>query len=98
MFQGRFKSILIDADEYLKHLSRYIHLNPVRAGIVEKPEEYRWSSYPAFIGKTKAPEWLETGWLLPNFGKKKKLAIQNYKAFVDEVDSKTLENPAKNIV
>jgi REP element-mobilizing transposase RayT len=98
LFQGRFKSVLVDADEYLKHLSRYIHLNPVRAKIVQKPEEYRWSSYPAFIGKTKVPEWLETGWLLSSFGKKKKAAMQNYEAFVDGVDSDTLENPAKDLV
>jgi len=98
LFQGRFKSVLVDADEYLKHLSRYIHLNPVRAKIVQKPEEYRCSSYPAFIGKTKVPEWLETGWLLWSFGKKKKAAMQNCKAFVDGVDSETLESPAKDIV
>ena len=66
--------------------------------MVQKPEEYRWSSYPAFIGKTKVPEWLETGWLLSSFGKEKKAAMQNYKAFVDGVDSETLENPAKDIV
>ncbi|NVM21363.1 MAG: transposase [Desulfobacterales bacterium] len=98
LFQGRFKSILVDADEYLKHLSRYIHLNPVRAKIVEKPEGYHWSSYRAFIGTTKAPKWLETDWLLSTFGKKRKAAAQNYKAFVDEVDGKTLEDPAKDLV
>jgi len=58
LFQGRFKSILVDADGYLKHLSRYIHLNPVRAKIVTNPSEFSWSSYPAFIGKIKAPDWL----------------------------------------
>ena len=42
LFQGRFKAILIDADEYLKHLSRYIHLNPVRAKLVSGPSEYQW--------------------------------------------------------
>jgi REP element-mobilizing transposase RayT len=46
LFQGRFKAILIDADEYLKHLSRYIHLNPVRAAMVEYLKDYPWSSYP----------------------------------------------------
>jgi REP element-mobilizing transposase RayT len=49
LFQGRFKAILIDADAYLKHLSRYIHLNPVRAGIINTPRQYHWSSYPSFI-------------------------------------------------
>jgi len=45
LFQGRYKAILIDIDEYAKELSRYIHLNPVRAKVVEAPEEYDWSSY-----------------------------------------------------
>jgi len=60
LFQGRFKAILIDADEYLKHLSRYIHLNPVRAKMVSNRAEYKWSSYPAFIGKQKKPQLLQT--------------------------------------
>ena len=58
LFQGRFKAILIDADEYLKHLSRYIHLNPVRAEMVSSPAEYQWSSYAAFIGHQKAPQFV----------------------------------------
>ncbi|MCK5509237.1 MAG: hypothetical protein KAI50_12055 [Desulfobacterales bacterium] len=82
LFQGRFKSILVDADEYLKHLSRYIHLNPVHAKIVETSAEYSWSSYSSFIGKAKAPGWLETGWLLSQFGRKKRnqhrILKQNY--------------------
>lgn len=93
LFQGRFKAILIDADEYLKHLSRYIHLNPVRAKMVSAPAEYKWSSYPAFIGEIKAPQFLEINWLLFNFGKSKKKAKRNYKDFVENVDIKNLENP-----
>jgi hypothetical protein len=95
LFQGRFKAILIDADEYLKHLSRYIHLNPVRAKMVSTPSEYKWSSYSAFIGKIKAPQFLEINWLLSNFGKSRKEAKRNYKDFVEGVDMKTLENPNK---
>jgi REP element-mobilizing transposase RayT len=49
LFQGRYKALLIDVDNYLLELSRYIHLNPVRAGIAEKPESYRYSSYRAYI-------------------------------------------------
>jgi putative transposase len=97
LFQGRFKSILVDADEYLKQLSRYIHLNPVRANIVKRPDEYQWSSYPSLIGKTKQPEWLETNWLLSQFGTQKKHAIMNYKDFVENADIQTLENPAKDL-
>jgi REP element-mobilizing transposase RayT len=97
LFQGRFKAILIDADEYLKHLSRYIHLNPVRAKIVAIPSKYQWSSYAAFIGKLKTPSFLETDWLLSNFGKRKKEARRNYKAFVEAADITTVENPHKQL-
>jgi putative transposase len=98
LFQGRFKAILIDADEYLKHLSRYIHLNPVRAKMVRTPSKYLWSSYAAFIGKIKAPPFLETGRLLSNFGKSKKEAERKYKDFVEAVDIKTVENPHRHVI
>jgi REP element-mobilizing transposase RayT len=97
LFQGRFKAILIDADEYLKHLSRYIHLNPVRAKMVSSPSEYQWSSYSAFIGKQKPPQFLETDWLLSTFGKNKKQARQSYRDFVEKVDPKSLENPSDQV-
>jgi len=51
LFQGRYKSIIVDKDSYFHELSRYIHLNPVKVGIVKLPEEYKWSSYKAYIGK-----------------------------------------------
>jgi putative transposase len=97
LFQGRFKSILVDADEYLKQLSRYIHLNPVRANLVEHPDEYKWSSYSTITGKTKEPEWLESTWLLSQFGTKRKQAITNYKKFVEEADARDLKNPARGL-
>ncbi len=46
LFQGRYKAILVQKDTYSGELSRYIHLNPVRAGLAERPSHYRWSSYP----------------------------------------------------
>ena len=49
LFQGRFKAILVENESYSCVLSRYIHLNPVRAGIVQRPENYRWSSYPHYL-------------------------------------------------
>jgi REP element-mobilizing transposase RayT len=97
LFQGRFKAILIDADAYLKQLSRYIHLNPVRAAMVTGPDLYQWSSYSAFIGKKKPAEFLETSWLLSNFGKSKKVAQKNYRQFVEGVDINSLKNPSKQL-
>jgi len=93
LFQGRFKAILIEADEYLKPLSRYIHLNPVRTGLVSAPDAYFWSSYRALIGKAKPPSFLEVDWLLSNFGRKKREAMQKYRAFVESVDMRNLKNP-----
>ncbi|MCM8813098.1 MAG: transposase [Candidatus Omnitrophica bacterium] len=51
VFQGRYKSLLIEKESYFLELTRYIHLNPVRAKIVDKPEGYRWSSYTAYVDK-----------------------------------------------
>jgi REP element-mobilizing transposase RayT len=55
LFQGRFGDILVDKDNYLLGLSRYIHLNPVKAEMVATPEEYPWSSYRAYVGIEKNP-------------------------------------------
>ncbi len=51
LFQGRYKSILVDKNSYLLELTRYIHLNPVRARLVTKPEAYKWSSYRGYLTK-----------------------------------------------
>ncbi len=98
LFQGRFKSILVDADAYLKQVSRYVHLNPVRAKLVDTVVDHEWSSYPAFIGKTKAPEWLCVDWLLDQFGDDFKIAQHNYRQYVEGVDSEMLRNPSKKVV
>lgn len=50
LFQGRYIGELIDSDIYMLQTSRYIHLNPVKAKLVEKPAEYKWSSYSVYIG------------------------------------------------
>jgi REP element-mobilizing transposase RayT len=84
LFQGRYKSILVQADEYLHHLSRYIHLNPVRADMVKDPGDYIWSSYRLFISKAKVPTWLETDFILSCFDKDKQKARALYKDFVLE--------------
>jgi len=92
LFQGRYKAIVIDADEYAKELSRYIHLNPVRVGMVAKPEEYRWSSYPDYNGERKRPEWLSTEFILDFFGKGKNVS-KNYRKFVEDLLDREYESP-----
>ena len=62
------------------------------------PSEFSWSSYPAFIGKIKAPDWLETGWLLSTFGRREKEAINNYGDFVEKIEIKALQNPKEDII
>ena len=59
LFQGRYKSIIVEADEYFKELSRYIHLNPVKARIVNSPEEYKWSSYRTYISNADDSEIID---------------------------------------
>jgi REP element-mobilizing transposase RayT len=63
LFQGRYQAILVDADRYLLALIRYIHLNPVRAGLVSTPGDYPHSSHRAYLGDHSIP-WLHTAWVL----------------------------------
>ena len=95
LFQGRFKSILVQADEYLKNLSRYIHLNPVRARMAENPVDHEWSSYAAFVGARPSPAWLETRWLLGTFAGKPKVAARLYREFVENADAASLQDPGR---
>jgi REP element-mobilizing transposase RayT len=80
--QGRYKAIIVDKDAYLLELCRYVVLNPVRAHIVEKPEEWKWSSYRSTLGNRKGNSCLTTDWILLQFGNEWKEAIRRYKDFV----------------
>jgi hypothetical protein len=97
LFQGRYKAIVIEADEYVQELSRYIHLNPVRANMVAKPGEYRWSSYHEYIGVRKRPEWLETSFILDYFGKGED-RFRKYQGFVEELLGSEYESPLNGVV
>lgn len=93
LFQGRYKAILIEADEYLMELSRYIHLNPVRAGMSEKPEDHPWSSYQNYIGLRPALSWLCTDRVMDHFSGSK-----SYRQFVEEILGNDHENPMQSAV
>jgi putative transposase len=82
VLQGRFKAILVDRENYLLRLARYIVLNPVRAGLVTLPGEWRWSSYRATSGKGSRPRCLHSDWLLQQFGSNLKAAEKAYDVFV----------------
>ena len=98
LFQGRFKAVLVDADEYLKQLSRYIHLNPLRAKMVEHCRDYPWSSYQALSGYVASPEWLQTDRLLSLFGENRGTAKKRYRDFVESVENLKLDNPSDDVV
>lgn len=98
LFQGRYKAIVVDKDEYAVELSRYIHLNPVRAGIVNDPGGYRWSSHKHYIEKGKGPEWLFTDFILGYFGRDVHNAQKNYSRFVHELIGREYENPLNKVV
>jgi REP element-mobilizing transposase RayT len=84
LFQGRFKSILVDQDAYLLELSRYIVLNPVRAKMVSTPDDWPWSSWHSMMGNTPSPDWLATDNLLGMFAKQRKTAQKKYADFVQQ--------------
>ncbi len=82
VFQGRYKAILVDKESHLLELSRYVVLNPVRAGIVSDAEDWPWSSYRNMIGSADTPAWLQTAWLLGQFDASRDAAIRSYVDFV----------------
>jgi REP element-mobilizing transposase RayT len=82
VFQGRFKSILVERDNYLLELCRYVVLNPARANMVEQPEQYPWSSYRATAGFEIPPPFLTLEWILGQFGQKRVEAQSAYRRFV----------------
>ena len=82
VFQGRYKSIVVDKDAYLLELSRYIVRNPVAAGMVDDVGNWSWSSYQAMVGGVVVPSFLETDWLLSQFGEVRIQAKEAYAVFV----------------
>jgi len=84
LFQNRYKSIVCQEETYLRELVRYIHLNPVRAGIAKSLDElkgYKFCGHSALMGKVKR-EWQDTGYVLGCFGKKQAEARKKYESFV----------------
>lgn len=84
LFQGRFKSILVEREAHLTELSRYIVLNPVRAGMVKRPDAWPWSSWHATVGTRPPPAWLNVYDVLTRFASHRPTAIAHYREFVME--------------
>ena len=84
LFRGRYKSILIDADIYLLELVRYIHRNPLEAGMVKDLSKYTWSSHTGYLSSLKKWDWLHKNYILSLFTKNKAESIRRYKQFVSK--------------
>ncbi len=84
LFQGRFKAILVEREAHYAELSRYIHLNPVRAGVVTQPEAYMWSSFRGYYRARWTLDWVNYDRVLSEFGSDRSQARRAYRRFVEE--------------
>lgn len=89
LFQGRYKAVLVDRDAYALELSRYVHLNPVRAGMSQRPEDHLWSSYRHYIRQQDAPGWLCRAEILGHFDGDER----RYRAFVEDGLAQKVTSP-----
>ena len=93
LFQGRYKAVLVESELHKNRLSRYIHLNPVKLKghktlsddtLIERLNDYKWSSYPYYIGLKKKPAWLNRRFVLSSWGKNPNKKIENYRNYVNQ--------------
>jgi REP element-mobilizing transposase RayT len=90
LFRGRYKAILVDADRYVVELVRYIHRNPVNAGLTERLDGYVWSSHRAYLSRAKRWDWLYKDYALGMLAKKEADRLRLYREFVSMADSQDL--------
>jgi putative transposase len=98
LFQGRYRAILVDKDHYAMELSRYIHLNPVRAHMVKDPLLYPWSSYKDYAGERRGWNWVKTEWILGQISRNEKRARKGYRKFIGEVSGRAVRDPLEQVV
>jgi REP element-mobilizing transposase RayT len=84
LFQGRYHAVLVQKEAYLLELVRYISLNPLRAGMVDSLADWCWSSHACIVGLAAVPCWLDTMWILTQFGSSPERALAAYQRFVLE--------------
>jgi putative transposase len=92
LFRGRYKSILVGADPYLLQLVRYIHKNPVKAGLVEKPEQYPWSSHRGYLSVSRKWDWLFKDFIFSLLSAKTQNRFHVYKRFMAMEDEKDVDH------
>jgi putative transposase len=93
LMQGRYKSVLVENSGHWLELSRYVHINPVRAGLCERPEQWRWSSYIGYHRPARRPDWLDCAAVLAEFGRDEAKARRAYRDYMAEGLGKKLDNP-----
>ena len=91
LFRGRYKAVLVDADSHLLEVLRYIHRNPLRAGIAKKLNDFAWSSHQGYISKAKKWEWLHKDFLLSMLSSKKSRCRSAYIDFVSQGEPEEIE-------
>ncbi len=84
LLQGRFKAILVEKESHLLEAARYIVWNPVRAGLVRHPKDWKWSSYRATAGLAPCPPFLSVGFILAQFSSDPERAVRAYRRFVQQ--------------
>lgn len=90
LFRGRYKSLLVDADNYLLQLVRYIHRNPLRAGLVEKLSQYDWSSHKVYLSGSERWNWVHKNFVLGMLAKTNNVQLKKYRQYVGMKDSSEL--------
>jgi REP element-mobilizing transposase RayT len=90
LFRGRYKSILVEQDSYLLELVRYIHRNPLRAGLIDNISQYAWSSHNGYLSRTKKREWLHKDFILAMLSSDKRKSKQAYLNFMAKDDSEEM--------
>jgi putative transposase len=92
IFRGRYKALLIDADNYLLEVVRYIHRNPVRAGMVNQPREYRWSSHRGYLSESSNWQWLSRNFVLEMLDNNKSTQMKAYNDFMNQMESDGIQD------
>ena len=96
--QGRYKAPLVQQDAYLIELSRYIHLNPVRAGVVARANDYEWSSARAYVAQCRVPPFLTVAEVLGRFDPRPWRARRRYAAFLVDAAAVHAPSPLEGLV
>jgi hypothetical protein len=87
LFRGRYKSILVEADSYLLTLVRYIHRNPLKAGLTDKLGRYQWSSHRGYLSTAEKWNWLHKNFVLSMLSKSRRDRMKNYRQFISAEDA-----------